>query len=287
MLFYSFAGLKVKITGMDNAQYFRERLAEYEVDGFGNADITINHSEPYMIEKPAGKVLIQNYPRSWIATPDGGYGIYDALPNSENLMSCVIADKGWTSITTKLLDIVAIGGSPNDIRCFNMMGDIIKHAIIMHDGIILHASTIGYDGYGIAFSAPSGVGKSTHTSLWKEIYGENVHIINDDSPAIRFVNGTTIISGLPWSGTSGINKNMSLPLKAIICLERGQWNNISCLDSQNAIFRILNETKRPFYPEMMPILLKRVEQLIQSTSFYLLKCTIGTDAVDMVKNEIF
>jgi hypothetical protein len=109
----------------------------------------------------------------------------------------------------------------------------------------------------------------------------------DDIPAIRFVNGTTKISGLPWSGTSGIHTNITLPLKAVICLERGLQNCISSLDSQNAIFRILNETTKPFYPEMMEVLIKRVEQLIQSTPFYLLRCTAHTDAVDVVKNEIF
>jgi hypothetical protein len=286
MLYYNFAGLNVKINGMDNAKYLREHLIDYEIDSFDNADIYINHCEPKLIKKPICKVLVNKNLRSFIETDDG-YGIYDDLPNSNDLMSLVIADKGWTNIDTALLDTVNIGGSSNDLRCFNMLGDIIKYAILMHNGMIIHASAISYNGYGIAFSAPSGTGKSTHTTLWKQIYKEKVTIINDDSPAIRFINGKAIVYGLPWSGSSSINTNINTSLKAIICIERGKKNEISPLDSKNTIFRILNETTKPFYPKMMNILIKRVDQLINSTQFYKLSCTVSATAVDVAKNGIF
>lgn len=287
MLYYNFAGLKVKINGMDNAQYFRERLTGYEVPSFQNADVTINHSEPDIIEKPMGNVLVHNYPRSFITTENDGCGIYDSLPNSQNLMALVVADKNWTNISTKLLDTINIGGSPNDIRCYNMVGDIIKHTMIMHNRMVFHASAISYNGLGIAFSAPPGTGKSTHTAIWKQLYKENVEFINDDTPAISFDNGIAQVSGLPWSGKSTINKNITVPLKAIVCLERGEDNSISRLDVQSTIFRILNETTKPVFPKMMPELVKRVEQLVLCTPVYLLKCTISADAVNLVKNEIF
>ena len=130
MLYYNFAGLNVKISGMKHADYFLDRLLEYQKEYFENADITVYHSEPSFIKKPDGEVIMKKGLRSWIATPDGGCGIYDSLPDSDGIMACVVTDKGWTNITTQLLDTVAIGGSPNSLRSFNMMGEIMRHALL-------------------------------------------------------------------------------------------------------------------------------------------------------------
>ncbi len=37
---------------------------------------------------------------------------------------------------------------------------------VLQDAIFLHSSLIEYDGSGVAFTALSGTGKSTHTLLW-------------------------------------------------------------------------------------------------------------------------
>ncbi|MEI3232941.1 MAG: hypothetical protein V8S33_00430 [Intestinibacter bartlettii] len=39
------------------------------------------------------------------------------------------------------------------------------------------------------FSAHSGTGKSTHTSLWLDHFKDRALIINDDKPCIREING--------------------------------------------------------------------------------------------------
>lgn len=151
MRYYSFAGLNVSISGMENADYFCTRLSSYETAPFKYADITVLHSEPYRIREPVGRTIAQNGLRRLVVTPDGGYKIYDFLPDLSGLMACVTADREWKSITTQLLDTVAIGGSPNDLRCFNMMGDLIR---LMHGGMMLHASAINYNGQGVAFLPP-------------------------------------------------------------------------------------------------------------------------------------
>ena len=51
---------------------------------------------------------------------------------------------------------------------------------------IIHASSLAWRGRGVAFSANSGTGKSTHVGLWKDTFGDEVQIINDDKPAIIF-----------------------------------------------------------------------------------------------------
>jgi serine kinase of HPr protein (carbohydrate metabolism regulator) len=48
--------------------------------------------------------------------------------------------------------------------------------------ILFHGSALSLDGEGFIFTAKSGVGKSTHAGLYRELYGERVEMINDDKP---------------------------------------------------------------------------------------------------------
>ena len=45
--------------------------------------------------------------------------------------------------------------------------------ILHHNGLVLHASAIAHQGRAVLFSAPSGVGKSTHTQLWQNNLAQN------------------------------------------------------------------------------------------------------------------
>ena len=52
------------------------------------------------------------------------------------------------------------------------------------DAFVFHASVLSCDGVGYAFAAASGVGKSTHTALWQQVFGERVAVINGDAASI-------------------------------------------------------------------------------------------------------
>lgn len=75
------------------------------------------------------------------------------------------------------------------------------------------------------------MGKSTHTKLWIKKFGaENVQIINDDKPIIRFIDNDWYVYGSPFDGGTGINKNIRAKLGGIIFLERAEENSIEVLD---------------------------------------------------------
>ena len=71
-------------------------------------------------------------------------------------------------------------------------------ALLRHNGILLHASCVVVDGVAYAFSANSGVGKSTHTQLWLKHFGDRAYMLNDDKPAIRCIDGVICACGTPW-----------------------------------------------------------------------------------------
>ena len=62
-------------------------------------------------------------------------------------------------------------GASEDIVAYMESAYQFYLGLIKHGGIYLHSSAIELDGKAYLFSGPSGVGKSTHTRLWREVFG--------------------------------------------------------------------------------------------------------------------
>ena len=95
-----------------------------------------------------------------------------------------------------------------------------------HQTMLIHASTIMKNGYGYPFTAKSGTGKSTHTSLWLK-HIEHCELMNDDNPIIRIMDdGQPYIFGSPWSGKTPCYRNVKARLGAVVRIERAPQNSI-------------------------------------------------------------
>jgi len=120
-------------------------------------------------------------------------------------------------------------------------GFMFYRKLLAFQGMMLHSSAVVVDGFAYLFSGPCGIGKSTHTALWQEEFGESAVIINDDKPALRLIDGKWIAFGTPWCGKNGINQNMSAPLAGICFLHRGD-TLIKRLDPLEALPLVLMQT---------------------------------------------
>ncbi len=58
----------------------------------------------------------------------------------------------------------------------------LAEAMALYGRFLMHGAAITYGGGAYLFCAPSGVGKSTHISLWRRFLGSDVDIINGDKP---------------------------------------------------------------------------------------------------------
>ncbi len=165
--------------------------------------------------------------------------------------------------------------------------DIMFQVLIQHyNGFVFHASTIMHKGMGIAFSADSGTGKSTHTAIWQKVYKDTV-IINDDAPIIRIIDSKPYIYGAPWAGTTGINTNVKAPLRAIVFLERGEENSIAELSTLNGIKRFFAQIRNPVTTEHMTNVMMALDSVITAGGIYLLKCNMEDNAAVTVENYLF
>lgn len=164
--------------------------------------------------------------------------------------------------------------------------DMFYTALLRFEGFMLHSSAVAVDGRAYLFSAPSGTGKSTHTSLWRKVFGSRAQIINDDKPALRIRGGEVIAYGTPWSGKSDLNINIGVPVQGICVLERSEENYIAPLSESEAIYCILNQTVRPSDAGLMDSLLSLVDRVIADVPVWKMGCNISTEAAEMAYNAM-
>lgn len=169
---------------------------------------------------------------------------------------------------------------------YMLTGSDFYTALIDFDGILLHSSCIVVDGRAYAFSANSGVGKSTHTQLWLEHFGSRAHMLNDDKPAIRLIDGKVCACGTPWSGKYDYSTPEVAELAGIGFIERSQDNWIKKADVSKAVFNIFSQTVRKLGEEKMTKLFNVLEEIFAKVPLYELGCNISEEAMLMSYNEM-
>ena len=166
----------------------------------------------------------------------------------------------------------------NDDGEYLATGSVFYKNLLRHNGLMLHSSAVVVNGRAYLFTADSGVGKSTHTKLWLELFGERAYILNDDKPALRYLNGTWFAFGTPWSGKHDISANTCAPIAGIAILVRSETNEISRFSGLDVIQRILRQVNRPRDAESRELLLELINQLILDIPIWKLKCNMSLDA---------
>jgi len=146
------------------------------------------------------------------------------------------------------------------------------------DTVLFHGSVIAVDGVGYLFTAKSGTGKSTHTRLWREKFGNRAVMINDDKPLLKVTENKVIAYGTPWNGKHRLSTNSSVPLKAICVLTRDIDNHIEEISPEEAYGMLLQQTYRPMDKASMVQTLKLLDGVKKHTQFYRLGCNMDPEA---------
>ncbi len=154
----------------------------------------------------------------------------------------------------------------------------IADAMLNYDTVLFHGSVIAVDGIAYLFTAKSGTGKSTHTRLWRQMFGERAVMVNDDKPLLRITDDGVTVYGTPWNGKHGLGRNMAAPLRAVCVLERGKENEIHSVESREIYPMLLQQIYRPADPLAMGKMLALVDRLTSGVKFYRLACNMDPSA---------
>lgn len=141
--------------------------------------------------------------------------------------------------------------------------------------LMVHGSVVAVDGEGYLFTAKCGTGKSTHTRLWRQVFGDRAVMVNDDKPFLRIGESGVYAYGSPWSGKHGLASNVCFPLKGICILRRGAVNVIRSAWSENVRGMLLHQTLVPDGDTKVPEL---VGELVRRVPLWEMECTKDPEA---------
>lgn len=204
------------------------------------------------------------------------YGNSDILKNRNMLIR---ANADWSEVCINLLD-----GKEDGLE-----GTLIT-AIMTHlstrGGLMLHTSLVDYQGKGILFVGPSGIGKTTQAELWMK-YRDAI-IINGDMALVGEKDGSFTGYGCPWHGSSPYCENRQVPLAGIIVLEQAKENTLERLHGVAMIERMMRNIFLPhWYQKGAEAAMETVDHLLSTVPVYLLKCRPDEEAVAMVERALF
>ncbi len=151
---------------------------------------------------------------------------------------------------------------------------------------LMHSSVIEVDGYAYAFTARSGVGKSTHTALWLKNV-PHARVLNGDKPLYRLEpDGSITVFGTPWNGKENWGENISAPLAAVCFIERGIENSIRRADESEVVSRVLHQLYLRGERNSVNRRLMLMDGLVRAVPYYVLACNISDEAALLAWNTM-
>lgn len=153
-----------------------------------------------------------------------------------------------------------------------------------HDAFLFHASVFEYGGVAYAFTARSGVGKSTHTMLWKKLLGDKLKIICGDKSIIRIINGEVYAGATPWRGKEGFGEGGLAPLGAVAFINRlgeGEKNHVEAKNKLSVLTQLMTQTIIPPEEKEAEKFLSLLDCFIEKTEFYDIFCDMSDEAAEI------
>ena len=167
----------------------------------------------------------------------------------------------------------------------------IADLFIERNIVVFHGSSFKVNDYAFIVTARSGVGKSTHVNLLKQLLGNDLEYINDDKPLLEVNNDNLILYSSPWNGKERRGNNIKAPLKAIIFLSRGNNTYKQLNNSEEVYFKLLSQIYLPRDKAKREHALKIIDILLKSVNFYEINVNTDISSASMtheriIKNEI-
>ena len=176
-----------------------------------------------------------------------------------------------------------------DMRKFGITNALMMtfaYASSYYNTVMIHASLVRHKGYGYAFCAPSGTGKSTQVSNWLR-YIPDCDLMNDDNPVIRVIDGKPYVYGSPWSGKTPCYRNVKAPLGGLTRIDQAKKNEVEKLNPIEAFTSTIPScTTMRWDHEIFNNVCSTVTKLVETTGIYILHCLPDRDSAIVCHDRI-
>lgn len=279
--YYKICNKVIRVFFPDQAVALKDRILEPFQTENENYDHTLAFELVDELEKCRGELIFKDFGMQVFQWEGVQMRYIGALEKGlEPAYQCTIRQDDYSRVQIKK-SLIYEGISNKMI--LNAME--AEHLIVQDRGILFHSSYINWNGNGILFTAPSGTGKSTQADLWCEY--EEAELVNGDRSAVLVENETATVYGIPFSGSSGICRNVVSPLKAIVYLQQAPENTLVRLKGRNAFARVWEGCSvNVWNRDDMEKCSQTVMDIISKVPVYLLQCTPDQRAVELLKEEL-
>ena len=158
---------------------------------------------------------------------------------------------------------------------------LLAEELIPHNIFVYHGSCVVMDEKAYIFSAPAGVGKSTHAALWCRHFKDRAYILNDDKPFLSVSGNTVTAFGSPFSGKHQKHRNAQAPLKAICFLHQAAENEIKPVNKSEALTLMKEQVFKPATLEREEKLVDLLADVSSRIPAFAMGCTPEEQAAEI------
>ena len=221
--------------------------------------------------------IVTDLPEVRICRASDGTWLYCC--NDGNAIPCVTASPDYRQIEgcVAALTKEEIGGAATRF--------LLRTAFecrFTQEGIVsLHAACVELGDFAVAFTGPSGMGKSTRAMAWMSALG--ARLISGDRPAVRIGKNGSTACGVPWDGKEQIFRDVEVPLRCILEVRRSPANYLRRLSREQARKLIVQQSFVPMWDtEAAFLAMTNVSALIRKTPVYRVFCGPDEDAAKVI-----
>jgi hypothetical protein len=172
------------------------------------------------------------------------------------------------------------GTLPEDL--FHAIRLVFLYLAQLRGQFVLHSASILYNGKAWLFSGSSGMGKSTHTNLWKSRY--QTPILNGDLNLLALTPQGAVVHGLPWCGTSRMATTETYPLGGIVLLGKAGTDQIETLTDDKKALLVMQRLISPSWTaEQLAADLAFTTALTARVPVCRFRCTKSDSAVETIR----
>ncbi|MBP3591209.1 MAG: hypothetical protein J6K14_01875 [Clostridia bacterium] len=154
----------------------------------------------------------------------------------------------------------------------------IAEKLPLYGAMVFHGAVVVLDGRAYAFTARSGVGKTTHLRLWLKAFGERAYVLNGDKPVLLWKDGRAFICGTPWKGKENLGEGGILPLSGIGFLERSEKNEAYPLAAADALAKFLLQVYMPKNGAALLETMTLCDKVLSSVPLLSMHCNMDVEA---------
>jgi len=163
---------------------------------------------------------------------------------------------------------------------------MLDKTLVKYNVFPIHASAISFKDYAYVFTGLSGVGKSTHSMLWKQTFGDEVIIINDDRPYLKVSEREALAYSHPQSGIQNVYTNTFSQVKMIGKIIRDNNNYVVPMSRSSFFPFLVQQTFTMDEPSITSKIILLLKQVLQHVDLFEIHCNKNTNAAFLIQKQL-